>query len=412
MYDCIVMGAGPAGSTVATLVAEAGYKTLLVEREKFPRYHIGESLMPDTYWTLKRLGMLEKMQSSNFVKKYSVQFVSSSGKESAPFFFNEHDPRECSQTWQVERAKFDQMLFDNAASKGAECRDETRVLEVLFDGDRATGVKLRTPDGKVDTHSARVVVDATGQSAIITSAIGGRKIAQDLKKAAIWTYYRNARREPGDNGGATKVLRTQSRKGWFWYIPLEDNITSIGVVADFDYLFKQNRGTPEEIYFQEMADCPILGEYLSEAEQCNIIRIAKEYTYSNERSSGNGWVAVGDAWGFIDPLYSSGVHFALKSGELASDAIIQGLAEDDLSASQLGNWTQKMSWGSQCVRRLVQAYYLDFFSFGQFLRHYPKHQGNVTDILIGRVFHPEADKLFDDLEPWLAKVRQEQPLSS
>ncbi len=410
-YDCIVMGAGPAGSTVAALVAEAGYKTLLVEREKFPRFHIGESLMPDTYWTLKRLGVLDQMKNSSFTKKYSVQFVSSSGRESAPFFFNQHDPHECSQTWQVERSKFDQMLFDNAARKGAECRDATRVLDVLFENEQASGVRLRTADGQTETHSARVVVDATGQSAILSNAMGLRHVAQDLKKAAIWTYYRNARRDEGDNGGATIVLRTQSRKAWFWYIPLSDNITSIGVVADNDYLLK-GRGTPEEVYRQEVADCPVLVDWLSEAEQVETIRIAKEYTYSNERSAGAGWVAVGDAWGFIDPLYSSGVMFALKSGEWAADAIIEGLGKDDLSAEQLGKWVPDLAWGSQWVRKLVQAYYKDWFSFGQFLRQYPQHQGNVTDILIGRVFQPSAGEIFKDLEPWLEQAQAERAASA
>ena len=149
-YDCVVMGGGPAGSTTAALVAESGAKTLLVEREKFPRFHIGESLMPETYWTFKRLGVLDRMRSSSFVKKMSVQFVGRSGRQSQPFFFGEHDPRECSQTWQVERAKFDQMLFDNAAEKGAECHDETRVLEVVFDGERATGVNIRTSAGAIE----------------------------------------------------------------------------------------------------------------------------------------------------------------------------------------------------------------------------------------------------------------------
>ena len=136
-YDCIVMGGGPAGSTAAALIAAAGFSTLLVEREAVPRFHVGESLMPECYWTLERLGLLERMRTSDFVKKGSVQFVSHTGKESQPFFFREHDPRECSQTWQVERADFDKLLFDNAAEKGAECRDRTRVLSVLFEGSRA-----------------------------------------------------------------------------------------------------------------------------------------------------------------------------------------------------------------------------------------------------------------------------------
>ena len=173
-YDCITIGAGPAGGTVAALVAEAGFETLLLEREKVPRFHVGESLMPETYDTFKRLGIWERLQQSNFVKKYSVQFVSSSGRESQPFFFHDHDPRERSQTFQVERADFDKLLFDNAAAKGADCVDQTRALEAIFEAERAVGVRLRGPDGSRQDVRAKVVVDATGQQALLASRLGLR----------------------------------------------------------------------------------------------------------------------------------------------------------------------------------------------------------------------------------------------
>ena len=142
-YDCLVMGGGPAGSTVAALVAEAGFSTLLVEREALPRPCVGESLMPETYWVFQRLGVLDQLRASPFPHKVGVQFVSPTGKESAPFFFRTHDDRQCSQTWHVDRAEFDKMLFDNAAQLGAHCHDRTRVLDVLFNNQRAMGVRLQ-----------------------------------------------------------------------------------------------------------------------------------------------------------------------------------------------------------------------------------------------------------------------------
>src|SRR5579872_6561245 len=132
-YDCVVIGGGPGGATVATLVADAGHKVLLVERGKFPRFHIGESLMPETYWTFKRLGMLPKMKASRFVKKYSVQFTNASGKDSAPFYFDEMNPHECSQTWQVVRSEFDRMMLENAAEHGVEIWQEAGVSDVIFE---------------------------------------------------------------------------------------------------------------------------------------------------------------------------------------------------------------------------------------------------------------------------------------
>src|SRR5439155_23107830 len=158
----IVIGGGPAGSTASTLIAQQGIKVQLFERERFPRFHIGESLIPVTYWVLKRLDMLPKMRASRFVKKYRVQFVSQKGKLSEPFYFMEHKPHECSQTWQVERSEFDLMMLNNAREHGVEVHEGVRVLEVLFEGSRAVGVRLQEEDGSERVVRAQVVVDASG----------------------------------------------------------------------------------------------------------------------------------------------------------------------------------------------------------------------------------------------------------
>ncbi len=396
-YDTIVMGAGPAGSTAAALVAEAGFSTLLVDREKMPRFHVGESLMPESYWVFQRLGVLEKLQRSSFVRKVSVQFVSHTGRQSQPFFFPDHDPRDCSRTWQVDRAEFDQLLFDHAAEKGAQAHDQTRVLEVLLEGDRATGVRLQTPDGQTRTVCARVVVDATGQQSIIANRLHLKHFDPDLRKVAVWGYYRGAQRDPGDHGGATIVLHTQEKHSWFWFIPLSGGVTSIGVVGNADYLLK-DRGEPSEIFEDELVRCPALTDRLMDAELVSQFRVVREFSYTVSRGAGDGWVSVGDAAGFIDPIYSSGVYFALVTGQLAADAIVQGLATGDVSQEQLGKWIPSFQQGAQWVRRLVQAFYTPEFSFGRFLRDHPQHQANLTDLLIGRVFHDGAGSLFADMD--------------
>lgn len=402
-YDCVVVGGGPAGSTVAALVADAGHSTLLVEREKMPRFHVGESLMPETYWVFERLGVLDKMQNSEFVKKVSVQFVASSGKESQPFFFKEHDPRECSQTWQVERADFDKMLFDNAADKGAECHDNTRLRDVLLDGERATGVRLETADGTLSDVSCRVLVDATGQQAFLANRLGIRVDDPNLKKVAVWTYYQGASREAGEHGGATIIMHTETKESWFWYIPLRDDITSIGVVGDTDYLLK-GRGKPADVFEEELTRCPGLVERLQDAERTSEFHVAKEFSYQTRQHAGDGWVLVGDAFGFIDPIYSSGVYFALKSGVMAADCIIDGLQKNDTSAKQLSKWSDEFKAGSKWIRKLVDAYYTNEFSFGAFMRDHPQFQGNLTDLLIGRIFYDEAGNIFDAMDPILGQV--------
>lgn len=403
-YDCIVVGGGPAGSTTAALLAEARLSTLLLEREKMPRFHVGESLMPETYWTLQRLGVLERMKNSPFVKKVSVQFINSSGKESQPFYFKEHDPRECSQTWQVERADFDKMLFDNASEKGADALDQTRVLDVLTDGPRAIAVRLETADGKTREVRSKVIVDATGQQALLANRLGLRDENPKLRKAAIWGYYRGARRDPGENGGATIIMQTQSKNSWFWYIPLSNDVTSIGVVADNDHLLK-SRGKPASVFEDELVNCPGLVERLMNAELVSRFRIAKEFSYTTKQHAGEGWVLVGDAFGFIDPIYSSGVFFAMKSGELAADAIIEGFQTGDLSPAQLSKWADEFSGGVHLIRKLVEAYYTNEFSFGAFMRDFPHHRGNLTDLLIGRIFYDGAGRIFDDMDPLLEQAR-------
>src|SRR3954452_10411632 len=168
----IVIGGGPAGATVSTLLAQQGHRVELFERDRFPRFHIGESLIPETYWVLKRLGMLEKMKQSHFVKKHSVQFMNAKGKLSEPFYFRDNKPHECSDTWQVYREEFDLMMLRNAAEHGVIVHEGTRVLEVLFEGGRAVGVRIETEQGEQREVHAKVVVDASGQSSMIMSRLG------------------------------------------------------------------------------------------------------------------------------------------------------------------------------------------------------------------------------------------------
>jgi flavin-dependent dehydrogenase len=236
--DVVVIGGGPAGSTTSTLLAQQGVRVQLFERDHFPRFHIGESLIPETYWVLKRLNMLPKMQRSHFVKKYSVQFVNAAGKLSAPFYFWDNKPHECSQTWQVVRSEFDRMMLDNAREHGVQVQEGVRVVDVLMEGARATGVTIQTEGGARQDVAAKVVVDASGQNGLLQNRLRLRVWDPILNKGAIWTYWKGAYRDTGRDEGATIVLQTATKQGWFWYIPLHDDRVSVGIVAPFDHLFK------------------------------------------------------------------------------------------------------------------------------------------------------------------------------
>jgi flavin-dependent dehydrogenase len=394
--DVVVIGGGPAGSTASTLMARQGLRVELFERDRFPRFHIGESLIPETYWVLKRLNMLPKMKASHFVKKHSVQFVNAAGKLSAPFYFWDNKPHECSQTWQVVRSEFDLMMLNNAREHCVEAHEEVRVLEVLFDGDRAVGVRIQHKDGKQRDVHARVVVDASGQSTLLQNRFKLRLWDPLLNKGAVWTYYEGAFRDTGRDEGATMVIQTPNRKGWFWYIPQHDNVVSVGVVAPFDYLFK-NRGSHEQIYTEEVDGCPAVKERVAPGRLITGYFATKDYSYRSKQCAGDGWVLIGDAFGFLDPLYSSGVLLALRSGEMAADAIVEGMQKGDVSAAQLGKWGPTFNEGVDRMRRLVCEYY-DGFSFGQFVRKFPELKGKVTDLLIGDLFTDRVDAVWKPME--------------
>jgi len=391
----VVIGGGPAGSTVSTLLAQQGLHVELFEREHFPRFHIGESLIPETYWVLKRLNMLDKMKASHFVKKHSVQFVNASGRLSTPFYFHDNKPHECSQTWQVVRSEFDQMMLENAAEQGVRVEQGARVLEVLFEGDRAVGIDVAANGGRRRVL-ADVVVDASGQSSMILNKFGLRVPDPQLNKGAIWSYFEGAYRDVGQDEGATLVLQTQDKQGWFWYIPQHNNLVSVGVVGDFSYLFK-GRGDHETTFHEEMDRCPSVKERVMMGKRATKFYATKDYTYRSSRASGDGWVLVGDAFGFLDPLYSSGVLLALRSGELAADAILEGLAKGDTSRAQLGKWEPDFVRGMNRMRRLVCEYY-EGFSFGRFVRRFPHLRGSVTDLLIGDLFKDDLDEVFDSID--------------
>jgi len=400
--DVIVIGGGPAGSTCSTLMAQKGLKVELFERDHFPRFHIGESLIPQTYFTLERLNMLPKLKGSHFVKKYSVQFVNQRGKLSEPFYFIDNKPHESSQTWQVRRSEFDHLMLQNASEHGVNVHEGVRVLEVLFEGDKAIGIRIKKEDGTEQEVRAKVVVDASGQSSILLDRLGLREWDPQLKKAALWTYWKGAYRDAGRDEGATMVIQTEGKNGWFWYIPLHDDIISVGVVAAHDYLFQNRTKDLEALYFEEVNRAPGLKPRIENATRCDIFRAQKEYSYRATQAAGNGWALVGDAFGFLDPLYSSGVLLALTGAAMAADTICEGIAKGDTSEKQLRKWEPGFVQGMERMRRLVCEFY-EGFSFGRFVKKHPHLKNLVTDVLIGDVFKDEVDVLW----PLMDELRQE-----
>jgi len=394
-YDVIVMGGGPAGSSVASMLAREGRSVILFEKEIFPRHHIGESLMTDTYWTFRRMGVLEKLKQSPFVRKYSVQFANSAGKESRPFYFFEAVHHESAVTWQVTRAHFDHLLIDHAAEQGATVHQGVLVKQVLFEGDRAVGVEVQMQDGSRQKFFAKVVVDATGQAAMLSNKFRWRVRDPKLKKAVLYSYFKGAHREPDLNGGATLVLRTEKgSNGWFWYIPLDNDITSVGIVADPEYLVQGRGQDLAKIFHEEIEKCEPCARRVGDAERVDKIYSILDYSYRSRKNAGNGFILIGDAYGFLDPIYSSGVLLALKMAELATDSIHDAFKHDDFSAERLGQFQAKLDRGIESMRKLVYAFYNEGFSFSGFLRKHPAERTHIINLLIGDVFREGVDSVY------------------
>lgn len=400
-YDAVVIGGGPAGTTAASVLAMKGRKVVVLEKEKFPRYHIGESLLPYGFFTLERIGMLKKMKASHFVKKFSVQFVSPDGRQSQPFYFHTHLKHEAAQTWQVLRSELDQMLLENARENGAEVIEEITAREPIAENGAVKGVIAVDKAGATREFHAPMTIDASGRDAFFITRSGWKIRDPYLNKIAVWTYYKGAKRDPGVDEGATTVAYVPE-KGWFWYIPLAGDVVSVGVVAEKDYLMRATKDL-KEIFYQEVAQNRWIEEHLAVGKQFGPFRITGEYSYRSRHCAADGIVLAGDAFAFLDPVFSSGVMLALRSGELVADAVDAALTDGDFSAKRFTEYGAEFCKRIESMRRLVYAFYDHEFSFRDFIRKYPDMHGDVTDCLIGN-WLKDFDPMFDAMGEFAGNI--------
>lgn len=382
-YDVAVIGGGPGGAALATFLARAGHRCVIFEQSKFPRYHIGESLIPHTHGIFDRLGLLPQLRASAFPVKHSVRFVSHGGKESVPFYFSETIPGERARTWQVERSQFDTMMLDHARAGGVEVHEQTSIDKVLFENSSAVGVQTVSADGARSEVRAKVVVDASGRACIIGRQLGLRSPLPELRKASAWGYFRGGKRLPGIDAGETTMFLIPGG-GWFWYIPLPDDMVSVGIVADPEYVFSESDDM-QAAFTREVAKCAPLADRLSAATRVGPVRGSRHLAYLNRQTCGDGWVMIGDARAFLDPIYSSGLYLALGSAELAAQCIDDALKNNDVSAARLGAFEPALWKGVDVVRRLIHAFYDPNFSFPKFAERFPEHRAALIDCLIGDV---------------------------
>jgi flavin-dependent dehydrogenase len=431
-FDAIIIGGGPAGSSAAAILAEKGHRVLVLEREKFPRYHIGESLLPFSYQPLERLGLIDKMKRSQFIKKYSVQFVAASGKASQPFyFFTRYDRDTVAQTWQVLRSEFDEMLLNNAREKGATVMEEMAVTELthapgsqiqsairnpqsaMDQGlltsapSKVMGVRASDKTGKVHEFFAPITLDCTGKESFAAVREGWRVRDPFLNKVAVWTYYKGAKRDKDIDEGTTTVAFVPE-KGWFWYIPLHDDMVSVGVVAEGKYLSRDGVREPKEIFQREIGQNLWIKEYLSCGQQTGKYFVTNEFSFHSRYCASEGLLLAGDALCFLDPVFSSGLMMALKSGVMAGEIVSDAIHANDFSPARFGEYGRVMREGVENMRKLVYAFYDPNFSFKKVIDKHPELAGDITDCLSGDV-NKDFSKLWEAIREF-CEVPESLPL--
>jgi len=354
-YDAVIIGGGPGGSTVATLLARAGRKVLVVEREKFPRFHVGESLLPFSLPIFDRLGVHEKIRAAGYMEKYGAFFWNEDNGTTRPVVFAEaRDPRH-PKAYQVKRADFDDLLLKHAASCGAEVREETAVEDVLFEGNRAVGVRVKSANGSEDIR-AKIVVDASGQGAVLSRKLGLRHFDPKLKRAALFAHYEGIRWPEGSRKG--DILLPIDDGVWFWIIPFSDGTCSVGGVFDPAVVRFAEGASVEARYEQMLARSPRMGQLLAGSRRTSGVHGVSDYSATSEKIAGDGWVLVGDAAAFLDPVFSTGVFLALSTGERAARTIDRALSRrgrvDARDFAAYGRESERM-WAR--FRRFVYAFY-------------------------------------------------------
>lgn len=330
-YDVIVVGGGPGGSTTATLVAMAGHRVLLLEKQTFPRFQIGESLLPSTIHGICRLlGVTKEITDAGFMPKRGGTFRWGANPEPWNFVFASSPLMHggTAAAFQVERMRFDEILLRGAERRGVEVRESVSADGVIEEDGRVVGVGYTGPDGVCREARARYVVDASGNRSGLYRAVGERRYSEFFQNLALFGYFDGGKRLPGDQSG--NILSCAFDEGWFWYIPLADRLTSVGAVVRREYA-DALQGDPEAAFRGLIASCPMVADYLGDAERITEgvygeLRVRKDYSYTMDRFWRPGLALVGDAACFIDPVFSTGVHLATYSGLLAARSINTCLA--------------------------------------------------------------------------------------
>ena len=384
-YDAAIIGGGPGGSTVATVLARSGRRVVVFERERFPRFHVGESLLPYTLPIFERLGVGEKIRAHGFQEKYGAFFWNESNGGIRPVVFENAEDDKHAMAYQVKRAEFDELLLRHSESCGASVRCQTRVEEVLFEGGRAVGVRARSASGEVEEVRARVVVDASGQEALLSRRLGTRRFDAKLKRAALFAHYEGGPRPAGRQAG--DILLPIDEGVWYWIIPFSDGTSSVGAVFDPAITREMALRGKEESFTSLIARSKRMPDLLAGGRRISSVYGISDYSASSAKLRGDGYVLVGDAATFLDPVFSTGVFLAMATGERAGSAIDRALGRHGrVDSRDLARYEREANRLFARFRRFVYAFYDPVF-FEAFCAENPPEviRKAVTTVLAGGV---------------------------
>jgi flavin-dependent dehydrogenase len=356
MYDVAIIGGGPAGSTAAALLARAGRRVIVFEREKFPRFHIGESLLPFSMKAFTRLGLHEKFMRAGFMKKFGGEIIGACSETGSKFYFKDGYGSQTDHAYQVTRGDFDKVLLDHAAECGAEVREETSVDRVDFSNeDIDLGVKS---NGTSNSIGAKYLIDASGRTSVLGRQFKIKKTYDHLQKLSIFAHYDGVWRAQGIDGTLTVLLRAIDR--WFWLIPISAERTSVGVVLDSE-TFRKSKLSAEDFLEKALAEQPVIAKRMTNAQRVSQVYVEADFSYRTARLHGDRWLLAGDAAGFIDPIFSSGVFLAVFSGELAADALNEVLDHPHKAKRLFPQYERAVNRAMDVYLRFVNAWYTKEF---------------------------------------------------
>jgi flavin-dependent dehydrogenase len=400
--EVIVLGGGPGGAVVAARLAQKGRRVTVFERDRFPRFHLGESLLPQSMGVLEAIGVLDAVDAS-FIRKHGAHFHDSATGRTARFDFADAFQPEYRNAYQVPRDAFDEMLLRRAEQLGAVVCEGFRATRVRFEEERAVGVFVEGPDGVEHQVDAPVIVDATGRDALFAHARRSTTRIHSLDTTALFSHWEGAWRDVGERAGDIQIvvfgwdptLEVQP-SGWFWFIPFKDGRTSVGAVVQGSWMRSHKGEGVAELYAHAIAQSPVATRFLKDAVQLWPAKATADFSFKVGDLSGNGWLAVGDSGGFIDPLFSTGAHLAMHGGFLAAEAIDQALRRGDTSRKSFAAWEEHVRRGSDTFLMMVEAFYqgmLPPLLFAERAHPYLRHV--ITSLLSGNVFDEDARWLRD-----------------